>query len=151
MIRDDIWSVAINGNIFRIGEPNTFSGFESQEIVRTPTRIAKSERNGQMASVPYIEIWAGDLLWIEIDAGQCQGVEYFEPDPRPDLTASPTGADAFAMAVGGPIGGAMAPINITEISLVDLPAEIMTDYTACTTPPEIDCNDPACPVHGVPL
>ncbi len=144
MIRDDIRSVAIMGNIHTVGQESSFDGMPWASPQRRVTKIVKSERNGQMASVPYIEIWAGDLLWIEIDAGQCQGVEYFEPDPRPDLTASPTGADAFAMAVGGPMGGAMAmaPINITEISPISRP---------CITPPELDCNDPACPIHGVPL
>lgn len=83
MIRDDVRAVIIGKNCFRVGEANTFTGWpvdaDSHGVERTVTRIAISERNGQMAPIRWVEIWAGDLLWIEIDSSQCQGIEYNAP------------------------------------------------------------------------
>jgi hypothetical protein len=71
-----IRAVTLNRNIYEVGQPNSFSG-QPGAMMRVVEFIIITERNGQMAPVPYVEIWAGGQLWIEFDAHYAQGIEYF--------------------------------------------------------------------------
>ena len=44
------------------------------------TAITPALKNGEFASLPYVQVWKGDALYAEFIQHRCDGV-YFEKDP----------------------------------------------------------------------
>jgi hypothetical protein len=71
-----VQSCATSGEIVSVAFHEVGAGFRvGQEGV---TRITQSDRNGDMAAVPTIQVWKGDHLWMEMDKGHVL-VEYEVP------------------------------------------------------------------------
>lgn len=133
MIRDDITTVWQGDLCYMVG--NKFS--ESGDKI---TKIKLAERNGQMAPVPYIEIWNGDLIWIEFDASHATQIIFADPDY--EWRCAKCHCRQRADVDGGKYWRC---VNCKELERVDAPKE-----GECTCGPH-PAYDPDCPVHPLPF